>query len=556
MAGAKKKTEGSNQKTDIQRDDLSVNNSAETTFNSYDDFPYTSYPFAQTRPEYLRTIGKLFGLNPPAIETARILELGCAAGGNIISFAESYPDSYTLGVDLSEVQIKQGIELVNKLSLKNIELKNLSITDLDESFGKFDYIICHGVFSWVPQEVRDKIIKISKQLLNPQGISYISYNTLPGWNVLNSIRDMMMFQFQSTNFEDVPSKLQQAKLLVNFVNESLSESNSAYANLLKEEVSQLNQRRDDYLRHDYLSAENKQFYFHEFMKEATQEGMIYLGDANLPSMFLGNLPVKAVEKLQDVKNIIMTEQYMDFIQNRRFRSTLLCHPESLIDRNITPDNINRFYMTSNIVTEKTEKEVDIKNSLESIGFYLESLQGANANTASPVMKAIFYTLIENRGNPLKSNELLKIASTKLPSYKLSDFEKEFNDISARLVFTGFLKLFENKPKAISSISAMPMVSNLARCQAEGISANQLLITNQINEVIALNSYEIAILQNLDGNNDLTKIVDIILSQFSEGKIKVSQGETTITDKEALTTLAKKCVDLALERFRTNYLLVK
>ena len=59
--------------------------------NPYDETPYQSYPFAQSSPEKLATLGTLFGMQPPKIETARVLELGCAEGGNIIPHAVHYP---------------------------------------------------------------------------------------------------------------------------------------------------------------------------------------------------------------------------------------------------------------------------------------------------------------------------------------------------------------------------------------------------------------------------------------------------------------------------------
>lgn len=88
---------------------------------NYDDFLYETFPFTYTRPEYLRTIGLLFNMKPPAIDVARILELGCAENGNMIDFAESYPKSYSLGIDLSKVQIVNGMEIIKSLGLKNIE---------------------------------------------------------------------------------------------------------------------------------------------------------------------------------------------------------------------------------------------------------------------------------------------------------------------------------------------------------------------------------------------------------------------------------------------------
>ena len=193
----------------------------------YDVVPYISYPFTNTRPEYLRTVGLLFGADAPPIETARILELGCSSGSNVMRFANSYPKSHTIGIDLSQIEIDHGLEKLQSLGIKNLELKAFNIMDIDDSWGKFDYIICHGVFSWVPEVVREKIIKIANNNLSPNGIAYISYNIKPGWNMGNTIRDMM--NFHGGMFENVKDKITQARLFLNFVTDALEGSQSPYA---------------------------------------------------------------------------------------------------------------------------------------------------------------------------------------------------------------------------------------------------------------------------------------------------------------------------------------
>src|SRR5207302_1108265 len=112
-----------------------------------------SHPFAQTHPSRLFTVGTLFGLRPVPPARCRVLELGCAAGGNLIPMAEAMPEAQFVGLDYSERQIKDGQSFVKTLGLKNLELKHASITDVDASYGQFDYIICHGVYSWVPTKV-------------------------------------------------------------------------------------------------------------------------------------------------------------------------------------------------------------------------------------------------------------------------------------------------------------------------------------------------------------------------------------------------------------------
>src|SRR5262249_50612084 len=98
---------------------------------SYDEVPYESLPFAQTHPDRLATVATLFGMRPAPADRSRVLELGCAAGGNLIPMALALPQSRFLGTDLSGRQIADGQKVVGALGLTNIELKHLSITEVD-----------------------------------------------------------------------------------------------------------------------------------------------------------------------------------------------------------------------------------------------------------------------------------------------------------------------------------------------------------------------------------------------------------------------------------------
>ncbi|MGV2432223.1 MAG UNVERIFIED_CONTAM: class I SAM-dependent methyltransferase [Rickettsiaceae bacterium] len=303
-----------------------------TDNNTYDELPYSDYAFEYACPEHMYTISKIFGHDAPKVENARILELGCAFGSNIIGFAERYPNSKVTGIDLSQVQIERGLEEVKNLGLKNIELKAMSIGDIGASFGKFDYIICHGVYSWVPKEIQEKILEIAEKNLSPNGLVYISYNCLPGANILNSFREMM--QFHSSMFNTTKDRITQAKAFVSFVKEGLEGSKSPYYTLLQSEIDIINTVGDSYIQHEYLEKGNSEFYFSDFMKSAAEHKLQYLGDARLPSMYIGNLPQKAQAKMAEINDIVRSEQYMDFITNRRFRCTILCNQNGKINRNL------------------------------------------------------------------------------------------------------------------------------------------------------------------------------------------------------------------------------
>ncbi len=520
--------------------------------NTYDEIPYNSYPFYFTCPDYLRTIGILFGMEPPVPETARILELGCASANNLLNFAETYPNSYSLGVDLSQVEIAHGQKVIAELGLTNIQLKHLSITDIDESFGKFDYIISHGVLSWVPVNVQEKIFEISKKLLTPNGIAFISYNTLPAWNMVKTVREMMMFH--ASIFPSAVDKLNQAKLFLKFINEALEGSQDPYTKFLREETEHISKQEDPYILHEYVEGENHPMYFYQFMNKANSYKLNYLGEAFYSLMHIGNLPDKAAVKLQEIKNLDTLEQYKDFVNHTRFRNTLLCHDNIVLNRTIETDAISKFYSVCTILPEFKEQDVDIANPAELIKFYFNGSRQVYISTASPRIKAVFYVYFENIGNPLTTNQLFKLAAQKIPGAE-QDFAAEFLQYSNRLIFNGYLNLFATKPNSVFTISQKPRASKLAQYQAKSASLNKIWVTNQINALVPLQIAEKYVMELLTGEMDILALKEKIFEKLVIKELVVQEDGNNITDKKRLQDIADKCVDEVLEKFRTNYLLV-
>ena len=93
--------------------------------NAYDAVPYSVNAFPQTTPDRLAVIGTLFGLKPAMPAGCRVLESGCASGGNLIPMAVIHPGARFVGVDLSERQVADGQAVIRELGLPNIELKSI-----------------------------------------------------------------------------------------------------------------------------------------------------------------------------------------------------------------------------------------------------------------------------------------------------------------------------------------------------------------------------------------------------------------------------------------------
>ncbi|ABV73922.1 seryl-tRNA synthetase [Rickettsia canadensis str. McKiel] len=528
----------------------SVVNGAISDHNTYDEVPYESYPYALTNPYHLSTLATLFGVNTPEVENSRILELGCAAGGNLIPHAVLYPKAHFVGVDLSKVQIDEAKKNVKELGLKNIEFYHCSITDIDNSFGKFDYIICHGVISWVPKTVRDKIFEVCNKNLSPNGIAYISYNTLPGWNMVRTIRDMMMYH--SSSFANVRDRIVQSRLLLEFVKDSLENSKTPYAEVLKTEAGLLAKQTDHYLRHDHLEEENAQFYFHEFMNEARKYNLQYLADCNLSTMYLGNMPPKVVEQLKSVNDIVRTEQYMDFITNRRFRTTLLCHSNIKINRNINNDDIMKFNMIFNIVPEKPLKEVDLNSTSENLKFFLNGNKDFNLTTSSPYMKAILYTFSENLNNPLSFEKITAEANKKLHNTKLNEIKAELLNNAMKLVLQGYISITNQKHRNNPELDK-PKTTKMVIHQAN--HTPYMWVTNLKHEPIGVNFFEKFALRYMDGKHDKKAIIDAVLGHVEKGELTLSKEGQKVENKEEIRKELEVLFTLMIEKFSSNALLV-
>ncbi|HEV8592622.1 MAG TPA: class I SAM-dependent methyltransferase, partial [Pyrinomonadaceae bacterium] len=148
---------------------------------SYDKLPYPSKFFVQTHPDRLATQATLFGVSPANVPTCRVLELGCGNGSNLVAQAYLLPDATFVGVDLAKTHIDDALAAAKELGLTNIEFRQMDVMEMSESdFGKFDYITAHGLFSWVPDFVRTKILELYRELLGENGVGYVSYSAYPG----------------------------------------------------------------------------------------------------------------------------------------------------------------------------------------------------------------------------------------------------------------------------------------------------------------------------------------------------------------------------------------
>jgi SAM-dependent methyltransferase len=514
--------------------------------NAYDAVPYKDFPYSFTHPRHLEAMGTLFGMSPPDITRCRVLELGCAGGGNIIPQAADLPESTFLGIDISPRQIEQGSEVVEKLGLENIELRAADILAIDDSWGRFDYIIAHGVFSWVPYPVQEKILEVCSRNLGPQGVCIVSYNCYPGWHLANVVRDVM--RFHAEQFDEPLKKIEQAKAILEFL-VKLAANKGAAAAVLKEELDKLNVvNNDTYVFHEHLEDNNLPVYFYQFIERAEARGLQYLGETDFCDMLLKNLPPDAHEPFGRLP-LIRQEQYMDFARGRRFRKTMLCHRAVRLNRKIPSEAATRFHFR---LSGPLEVEgVDIRDDATA----RFGVGGNHLTVANRVTKAAMIYLKDVYPAYASFRDLHLTALARVAASRPEWAGRPEADplVLAGHLLQGFgANLFSiavHPPRLAGAVPERPQLSPLARIQAQ----NGGRLTSQLHQPITVDPFARWLAHRLDGSHRLADLRGAVRAAVDAGEVTIHHKD----DPKAAATDATigTLVDQALASLCRSGLLV-
>jgi SAM-dependent methyltransferase len=401
----------------------------------YDTTPYVSDAFAQSAPGQLAATAHLFGLETPEVATARVLEIGCAAGGNSIPFAVAHRRARVVGIDLSAVQIDNGRSVATALGLDNLELIAGDIASMDLSeLGQFDYIVAHGVYSWVPENVQDAILSAFRGLLAPDGVAYLSYNTYPGWKTKEVLRDAMLLA--SGGSPTPEEKVRNARGMVDFLTD-VAPAESVLARVIAESRAFSESFGDAYLLHDELETFNAPCYFYEMLQRAGAHGLAFLAEARPESMIPDNHGPKVAEYVREKSAgvQVLLEQYMDFVVNRLFRESLFVHAERAPQISYSPDRSRYQHLHIAAWVPPADEETRLDHTRQE---YLES-DGARLFTNDPGIKAALDALSGRWPWTQSRNELVEAVRTRLVAAGLNpsgNLDEHIDGLIGTLILQG------------------------------------------------------------------------------------------------------------------------
>lgn len=474
---------------------------SEPAINPYDAVAYPGHSFAQTHPSRLATIAHFHGMQPAMPAAMRVLELGCGRGGNLIPMAAQYPQSRFLGIDLSGTSIRQANASAAELALANISFEQRDILTVTADIGSFDYIIVHGVYSWVPDPVRERILALFGELLAPQGVAYVSYNALPGCHFRDLARDVMLFE--TRDITDPRERVRTARAALKAYAEA-SDPDSFHGAALRQREKQVEELPDNVLYHDDLNPIARAFALHEVLTAAGRHGLQFLAEASFPNMY-GAAKGAAQRMLAAIPldPPLEREQALDLLIGRAFRETLLCRADLPLRRGIEPDALRPYRIAADVQPARDEEEV--RPGVERFTFE----EGVKLSVDLSACKAALHILGEAWPANMPWADLINRSLDIAAAETGADFDRERE--SARLeeallaIFrTGLLDVRLEPPPLTTVVTERPAASHVARWQA----STSAEVTDLRHRTVLLDSVVVRkFVSLLDGSRDERMLLD-------------------------------------------------
>jgi SAM-dependent methyltransferase len=427
--------------------------------NPYDEVAYPCWPRLETHADRLAAAATLFGMTPAPVSECRVLEVGCGDGGNLIPMAYELRGSEFVGLELVRTPVAEARRTIGALRLRNVRIVRGDLRRAGRELGEFDYIVAHGLYSWLPAEARDALLALCRDRLAPAGVAMISYNVYPGRHIRQMLREMMLYHTGGAASSEAARGLLEAV-------RAQAMLTPAWRGLLDEEIGEMLGRETASLVHDDLAPVNEPCYFHEFAARAAGRGLQYLCDAHLHES------LDPAGATAGVKDRIAREQYLDFLKLRRFRQTLLCRAEVRLARAPLAGRIGRLAYSSPARVE---------------GEWLVGANGVRVRRRGDVVEAMAGAMAEAWPRPIPAKQLARGAGAR--------------EALRHLCLGGFVEPHAWTFPAPRAAGERPRVSALARLQLQ----RSRFATNLCHRTVELDEATCALARLADGSRDLAAL---------------------------------------------------
>lgn len=452
-----------------------------TIAENYDAIAYDALPHPITHPDHVAAVVTMFGHDPPPVATARVLEVGCSDGTNLLPMAARLPYATFVGCDIAASAIRSARDAAAALGLDNATFIEADLATIEG--GPYDYIIAHGVYSWVPAEIRDALLALTQRTLSPGGIAFVSYNTYPGGYVRRAAWEAL--RWHTRGLASREARIDAAREMAALLGAAGATHDPGDA-AVRAEFLRVAREPSSLLFHDTLSQTNEPMWFRDFVAHAGRHGLTYVAEA-LPSMMAGGGLAAPVRAFLGTQDRLAREQYLDFARVRRFRQSLLCRTETAGDFPLSASRLAGLFASASLQLRRAQGEGKLPTA--------PGPDGA-------VLQRLLDMLVDRAPDAIALPDLLAglRAGASAPGARAHDA------IVLDTWISGFVQLHVDPPRPAVTVAARPRASRVARWQA----GRRESLTNLYHETVRLvDPVMRSLLAACDGTRDRNQLASAI-----------------------------------------------
>lgn len=404
---------------------------------------YSSFQFS---PAGIHAAAAMYGVKGADPDTAQVLELGCGKGTHLIWHAVAYPLSSCVGIDIDPDNIMQGQVDISARGIENAHLYCIGIQDLlSVDPGKFDYIVIHDVFSLLDRDTRHAVLGFCEEHLTAGGILAIKWNTLPGAQVTDTLREAIALHSQHARSEE--ERLSSAKAMLAFMDMSLTDG------MLKNRITEALLLSDAELAIRYIYNKNDASYLFDFTNEIDKSQLSFIGDVapqHEMAQHYGQDIAQVHSAATDLFDKTTSQQYLDFAVDRQVRFSLMISKHHQIIIHDTPQMS---------VVERLHWAGNYQRRIEAKTFY--NRQGESLTSDSDLLGRILDVIGDSWPLNISTQQIIK--NTFLPEEPEGHAEKVIKTLTSLYIenVSGIYTSLNPSPYNQSSFSNLKLIYKLA-----------------------------------------------------------------------------------------------
>jgi len=293
------------------------------------DYGYTYGYYREQDPAWLDLTALLRGALPPSMlhsgARLRYLELGCGQGVNLCLIAACHPQMEFVGIDFNPQHIAHAQKLARSANLGNVRFIEGDFTQLGASWpdelGRFHYAAAHGILSWIDRPVREGLYQCLDAALEPGGLVYFSYNTLPGWYSTLPVQHLLRMWQVREGLASHQAITQGQARLQDLIKAQIGMTQTLPG--MRARLEKFDHVDKNYLVQEYLHDVWTCFWFDEVEAELAPHKLRFLGSCTTSDWYLPNmLQQQARDILAQYTDPTEREVMQDVCINQTFRRDL------------------------------------------------------------------------------------------------------------------------------------------------------------------------------------------------------------------------------------------